>query len=588
MRIFIGGKWREGFADYHRRPNEYRIEVLAWRNLERLSGLYFVRPKSPWLVWNYLWDVGPQQTARKIISRFQERLRNEKYVACGIGRLCEIPETSALGRGQTVLFVAPCHPTLPERLVLPKEFLRLIEPGEFEFLSEECLYYRESLVDAAPRDAADVSGADTCWWQPVRGWNPYAGIKVPLATRTHVLDRARDCLKSTDWAQAIRLSNAHAEPVAEHVRACSRSPRQDRKNAVLFGYGNYAKGIILPNVRRYLDVQRIHEIDPLQIPVHSRAASTWSTTPLPCDGNRYDAYLIASFHHLHAPLAIHALQQDVSAVVEKPIAVDHDQVTSLVAAMGRSRGKIFCCFHKRYLPFNAWVPVDLRTNPGEPIDYHCVVYEAPLPALHWYRWPNSKSRLITNGCHWIDHFLFLNGYCEPASVGLTVGPGRRVINCSIALANGAFFTMVMTYAGSERIGPQDYVELRANGRTVRMINESVYLAEAGHRLLRRHRMSKMQSYNLMYREISRRIAHGDAGDSPAAVTGAVELGLALEDRWKAATDSAVNVTLAAPQTLAEPEKDLQVLDATKPLGEAEFDALASHGERVRRHAGHFS
>jgi hypothetical protein len=61
------------------------------------------------------------------------------------------------------------------------------------------------------------------------------------------------------------------------------------------------------------------------------------------------------------------------------------------------------------------------------------------------------------------------------------------------------------------------------------------LAEAGHRVLRRQRMNKLQSYKLMYQEISRRIAHGDAGDSPAAVAGAVELGLALEDRWKAAT-----------------------------------------------------
>jgi hypothetical protein len=64
-----------------------------------------------------------------------------------------------------------------------------------------------------------------------------------------------------------------------------------------------------------------------------------------------------------------------------------------------------------------------------------------------------------------DHFLFMNGY--PAAIGcdLTVAPYRSVVNCSITLANGAFFTMAMTDGGSERIGPQDYVELRANGRT---------------------------------------------------------------------------------------------------------------------------
>jgi hypothetical protein len=39
--------------------------------------------------------------------------------------------------------------------------------------------------------------------------------------------------------------------------------------------------------------------------------------------------------------------------------------------------------------------------------------------------------------------------------------------------------------------------------------------------------------------------------------------------------SVVSVTLAAPQTLAEPDADLQVLDATEPLREAELDAVAS-------------
>ncbi len=50
---------------------------------------------------------------------------------------------------------------------------------------------------------------------------------------------------------------------------------------------------------------------------------------------------------------------------------------------------------------------------------------------------------------------------------------------------------------------------------------------------------------------------------------------------------AVAVTLAAPKTRAELDEDLRVLDAPGSLGEAEFAALAAHGERVRRHAGAF-
>ena len=41
------------------------------------------------------------------------------------------------------------------------------------------------------------------------------------------------------------------------------------------------------------------------------------------------------------------------------------------------------------------------------------------------------------------------------------------------------------------------------------------------------------------------------------------------------------------QTRAELDEDLRVLDAAGPLGDAEYAALAAHGDRVRRHAGAF-
>jgi aryl-alcohol dehydrogenase-like predicted oxidoreductase len=49
----------------------------------------------------------------------------------------------------------------------------------------------------------------------------------------------------------------------------------------------------------------------------------------------------------------------------------------------------------------------------------------------------------------------------------------------------------------------------------------------------------------------------------------------------------VAVALAAPASRAELDEDLEVLDAAGPLAPSEFDRLAEHGERVRRHAGKF-
>jgi predicted dehydrogenase len=147
--------------------------------------------------------------------------------------------------------------------------------------------------------------------------------------------------------------------------------------------------------------------------------------------------------------------------------------------------------------------------------------------MHWYRWPNSKSRLISNGCHWIDHFLFLNDYSEVVSMKVGVAPDGT-INCSATLENGAYFTMVLTDVGSQRIGLQDYVELRAGAVTVKVVNNSQYFSEDRIRVLRRTKVNKTLPYKLMYRSIAAKIADDEAGDSLTSVRVSSGLILGLE------------------------------------------------------------
>lgn len=51
---------------------------------------------------------------------------------------------------------------------------------------------------------------------------------------------------------------------------------------------------------------------------------------------------------------------------------------------------------------------------------------------------------------------------------------------------------------------------------------------------------------------------------------------------------AVDVVLCAPQTREELEEDLAALKCKGPLTAKPYDALAAHGERVRKHSGRFS
>jgi predicted dehydrogenase len=520
MRAFLRRKWVDSTLDYHREPGDYRIRVRACANVDPLTDLYFVRPRSARLIWNYLSQVGPVGVWRKVASRLQERFRNEKYISFGYGEVLEAPEGGRHALGDLVAFVAPGMPACVERLVLADHLVTAAADVEPPPSWGEDLLYLPFTGELAP------SGE---WWQQVRSWDRYAGNVVAESERAAIAAGLARLSSKIDWQPASHYAIAPSTHIKEvEQNGIERSQQSSRQRAVLFGYGHYAKTNILPNVSHAISVEAIHEVDPAQIPKDRAGIHRWDTSPLPRADEEYDVYLIAGYHHTHAPLASEALRRGAYAVVEKPVAVDHEQLDVLLEDVERSSRGYFGCFHKRYSPLNDTALHDLRQPPGAPIDYHCIVYEVPLPELHWYRWPNSKSRLVSNGCHWLDHFLYVNGFCEVRSLDLDLSPSE-VINCTVTLENGAYFTMVLTDRGSERIGLQDYVEMRAGEVTVKITNNAGYLAEDRDRVLRRVRINKMLPYKRMYNQISERIARGEGGDTLQSIRVSTRLVLDLED-----------------------------------------------------------
>ena len=520
LRILIGDDWRDGYLDEHRSEADVRIRVRALITVDSLRDLYFVRGRSLWRLWNYLREVGLLWVVRKVVSRTKESSRNQKYLSAGLGEVIEAPPGIEIRVGAPVAFVAPCHPRAFERIVLP---VGLVQPLD------------GALASAAPAGAialADGGPVIDGLVTEVGGWSPFSGCRLDPERLRPTLAKVATVLGAQEWSAARHLAVPDSSAVAER----KGSLRGDtRPTAALFGYGNYGKAIVLTNVRQALRVAAIHEIDPTLLPTGRDDGILWDTAAFPRADERYDVYLIASYHHTHAPLALHALRQGATAVIEKPIATNRAQLDELLAALSATTGRVFAGFHKRYAPFNALARRDLGTGPTDPVHYHAIVFEEPLPARHWYRWPNSCSRIVSNGCHWLDHFLFLNDWSEPVGLEVSSGPsGTETANVSVRLANGAFFTLVLTDAGSARVGVRDHIELRAGGVTVTIDDSARYLAENGKRILRRTRVNKMTSYQLMYRTIADRIARGETGDTSRSLQVSAGLVLDVEDAFRAA------------------------------------------------------
>jgi predicted dehydrogenase len=478
--------------DAWRQPSrDVRIVVDAWLAVRPLSGQYITRSPDLRTIWNYVRHIGALAAARKVRSRVAERKRNRKWAGIGAGTVVGSPPGSELRAGTRVVFFAPNHSIEWPRICLDQALVCAAAEGA-----------------QAPDDLTPELDAETALTalEDLAGWSPFSGVPLDRAT-------VRSTLRALQ-----RMPGHSVTPVMQRRchAVCERRGRTasatGRPSAVLFGFGNYAKTQIIPCIGRHLSLAAIHEIDPDQLAAAAGFAASLDTSPHPRSGDRYDAWFIAGFHHTHAKLAAHALRSGAYAVVEKPLATTRDQLAVLDAAARRMpRRKLFTCFQRRYAEFNAWARHDLGVATGDPVDMHCLVYEIPLPALHWYNWPNSRSRLVSNGCHWLDYFLFMNDYSPVSDRFVRAMRGSDVL-VHVRLDNGAQLSLSITDSGSDRLGVRDVIDMRAARNTVRVVDAAWYEAESHSRVVRRVHVNPINSYRRMYESMCRAIAANEPAD----------------------------------------------------------------------------
>ena len=516
MYIF-GNKWNNGYLDYHCGEGQTRIQTAAWLVIEPVTEMYFERPRSIRLILEYIREIGLKSTIRKVRSRMSESLRNERFFSIGLGHVTE-GSTGPWPEGTAVAFIAPSHPRCVERISLPSTLIRPLDERLLKHTKE-----KKGIVWLTRQD-------DALRANELSGWQVESGISVQKEAVSSIIDASLKIWEGLKPDETTILPLKAPTPVREQT--ILNLPSKSGTHAILFGLGNHAKTVLLGNLDSRMHVRRVHEIDPTQIGLVTNQPWAVDTSPLAREAEEYDAYFIAGYHHTHAVLAIDAIERGAYAVVEKPVVTTSGQLSRLSQAIQQHPGKLFACFHMRYNPLFALAKQDLGVVSGDPINYYCTVFEIPLPERHWYRWPNSCSHLISNGCHWLDHFLYMNAYARPVDWRIWKSSNGDS-QVGVELDNGAVMGMHLTHSGSSRIGVRDHVELRANGRTVTVDCGSKYVAESPNRIIRRRNGNKMSAYKTMYATISRMIVTGESGDSLESLQRTHELTLALEDLWQA-------------------------------------------------------
>ena len=187
---------------------------------------------------------------------------------------------------------------------------------------------------------------------------------------------------------------------------------------------------------------------------------------------------VTTRHDSHARYAAEALRAGKSVFVEKPLALNNEELDAILGAYvdAEQAGRapfVMVGYNRRFSePVRAIQQLFARRT--EPLAMHYRVNAGLTPQTHWMQHPDQGGRFIGEGGHFIDVMQFLCG-ALPTSV-YAVAPTdstRRYNNdnvlISITFADGSVGTIHYLANGANAV-EKEYLEVFGDSRTARMWN----------------------------------------------------------------------------------------------------------------------
>ena len=168
------------------------------------------------------------------------------------------------------------------------------------------------------------------------------------------------------------------------------------------------------------------------------------------DNEQIKYVYIASNHASHTDYAIEAISKNKTVYIEKPIAVNMEQLSNLILSVKSSKKPVFAGYNRPFSKAIIELKKHVQTNLSLPITLNCFISAHKLEITHWYRDPEEGTRICGNAGHWIDlaiHILSWTQLTDQWDIQITYSDSiENDDNLSINLTSskGDLIVIVMT------------------------------------------------------------------------------------------------------------------------------------------------
>lgn len=188
------------------------------------------------------------------------------------------------------------------------------------------------------------------------------------------------------------------------------------------------------------------------------------------DSDDVGLVVVATRHDSHARLAARALRAGKAVFVEKPPALNYDELMDLRAAREQSALPLAVGFNRRHAPLAVRARYHL-TEARAPMTVVYRVNAGPLKGNHWLNdLDEGGGRLIGEGCHFVDFVSWLVGTrpervsCLARADSADQLAAAQSFTLTIDFEDGSLATIVYTAGGATGLA-KEFVEAHSGGRS---------------------------------------------------------------------------------------------------------------------------
>lgn len=302
-----------------------------------------------------------------------------------------------------------------------------------------------------------------------------------ITHRFSILDaeEAYELIQSKDSKECLGVifTYPHEVSVSRRVEILPSKRKTVPENAIrvgMIGAGNYATLMLLPYLSKMGNVELVGVSTSTGMSGKHTAEKfgfrfcTTDNTEI-FEDKDINAAVIATRHNLHAKLAVDAISLEKHVFVEKPLAVNEDELKLIVNAVHESDRHLMVGFNRRFAP----LVLEAKKFFGEQAGPLSMIYRVnagAIPPDHWTQdLEEGGGRIIGEVCHFVDLLQFLCG-AKPIEVYALAGgkpegdPVEDNVTITIAFENGSIGTIAYFSTG-DKVIPKEYIEVYGAGKT---------------------------------------------------------------------------------------------------------------------------